>query len=359
MLKRVTWSAILFAAVAAIVPLRAEIIEQVLVKVNGDIITQTEFEKRQFTALQERPDLAKLSPNSPQFAQAIAESAPALILGAVDELLWLQRAKEHGWGLTDERYAEIVGNIRKENKLEDDATFKRALASEGLTEADLRRNIERQALISQVQQQDVMSKISVTEEEIRAFYDANKQEFTTPAELTLRELLIPVPTSDRGVNVAEDEAAHAKADDVRKRLVAGEPFPQLAAEMSSAASKSNGGLISQPLKFDELAPAIRTLLEPLKVGDITEVIPTKLGYQILKLESRSATKILPLEEARPAVSRKVAQQKSQSEMVKYLEKLRTQARITWRHQELKKAYEKALAQRRESAGLPAPPPEKS
>ena len=60
-------------------PLRAEIIEQVLVKVNGDIITQSEFEKRQLTALQERPDLAKLTPSSPQFAQAVAEAAPRLI----------------------------------------------------------------------------------------------------------------------------------------------------------------------------------------------------------------------------------------------------------------------------------------
>ena len=76
MLKRLRWSVLLLATVAAIVPLRAEIIEQVLVKVNGDIITQSEFEKRQLTALQERPDLAKLTPGSPQFAQAIAESRP-------------------------------------------------------------------------------------------------------------------------------------------------------------------------------------------------------------------------------------------------------------------------------------------
>ena len=60
-------------AVAAIVPLRAEIIEQVLVKVNGDIITQTRVREAAARRLQERPELAKLTPNSPQLAQAIAE----------------------------------------------------------------------------------------------------------------------------------------------------------------------------------------------------------------------------------------------------------------------------------------------
>ena len=358
MMKRMMWSALLLATGAAIVPLRAEIIEQVLVKVNGEIITQTEFEKRQLQELQGRPELAKLSPNSPQFAQAIAESAPALILGAVDDLLWLQRAKEHGWALTDDKITEIIGRIRKEQRLEDEGTFKRALASEGLTEADLRRNIERGALIQQVQQADVMEKISVTEEEIRGYYDAHKQEFTTAAEVMLREVLIPIPTSERGINVAEDEAARAKAEDVRKRLLEGEPFPKLAAEVSAASSKANGGLIG-PYKVDELAEEFRKKLQTLKVGDITEVMAGTRGYQILKLESRSETKILPLDDARPAVSRKVAEQKARGDTLKYLEKLRSQAKIDFRNKELEKAYEKALAQRRESAGLPTPPPVKS
>ena len=99
-------------ALAAVPPLRAEIIEQMLVKVNGEIITRSEFEKRQLAHWRE-PELAKLGPNSPQLAQAVAESTPVLILDAIDELLWLQRAHEHGWAMSAEQLGRIVGDIRK------------------------------------------------------------------------------------------------------------------------------------------------------------------------------------------------------------------------------------------------------
>ena len=356
MSKRLMSSAALLLIGLAAVPLQAEILEQVLVKVNGDIITMSDFERRQLAVLANQPELAKLPQNSPQVAQAIAQSAPGLILSAVDELLYLQRAKEHGWTLTNERYAEIVASIRKANNLEDEAAFKRELQASGMTEESLRRDIERDLLISQVQRVDVVDKIAVTETEVDEYYKNHPNEFTTPSEVTLREILIPVPATERGVNVALDEEARAKAADVRKRLLAGEPFPRLAAEVSSSPSKANGGLIG-PIRFDELSPSLQDVLNKMKVGDISEVLSSTQGYQILKLETRSETKVRTLDEARGDVSRRVAQQKSEGELMKYLEKLRSQAKITWRHDELKKAYDQALAQRRIKFGIPSTPAE--
>jgi parvulin-like peptidyl-prolyl isomerase len=211
--------------------------------------------------------------------------------------------------------------------------------------ADLRRNLERQMLVSRVQQVDIMDKISVTEEEEKSYYEAHRQQFTTPSDITLREILIEVPQTDRGINVAQDDEAKAKAEDVRKRLLAGEPFPRLAGEVSAAASKANGGLIG-PITYDEIAPALQQLIDKLKVGDISDVLRTQRGYQILKLEARTETKVRAFEEAREDIARKVAEEKSRGEMVKYIDRLREQATIIWRNDELKKAYEQALAARR-------------
>ena len=164
-----------------------------------------------------------------------------------------------------------------------------------------------------------------------------------------------MPASDRGVNVAQDDAIRATAEDLRKRLLAGEPFARLAGEQSAAASKANGGLIG-PIHSDELAPQLRDLLASMNVGDITGVLRAQRGYQILKLESRTDSKVKSFEEARGDIGNRIGEQKLKGEREKYLEKLREQATITWRNEELKKAYETALGRRHQDSPPPAQAP---
>src|SRR4030095_8967457 len=98
--------------------------------------------------------------------------------------------RESGFALGDAQFSQILENIKTSNNLQDEAKFQEALKQEGLTMADLRRNLERQMLVSQVQRAEILDKISVTDEEARAFYDAHRPEFTSPSEVTLREILI-------------------------------------------------------------------------------------------------------------------------------------------------------------------------
>jgi peptidyl-prolyl cis-trans isomerase SurA len=336
------------------IPLKAEVIEQVLVKVNGEIVSKSDFEKRQIEALRNRPDFANGNPSSTELQKAIAELTPDLILEAVDELLLIQRGRELNFALGDAQFKDILDNIKKQNNLSDEAQFQAALKQEGLTVADLRRNIERSMMINQVQSSEVTQKLSATDEEAREYFEAHRSEFTTPSEVMLREILIEVPASDRGINVAQDEEAKAKAEDIRQRLLKGEPFARLAAEVSSSPSKANGGLIG-PIHMDELAPQLQQLLGKLKVGEIAEVIRTTRGYQILKLESRTDVKSRTFEDARNDIGRRVIEGKSRAAMQKYLDQLRAQADIKWRNAELQRAYDQALAKRRQMSGAaPAP-----
>ena len=348
----VTPGAGLILAVLLVAPLGAEIFEQVLVKVNGEIITKSEFEQRQVAELRNRPELANVSPASPQLRNAINEITPDLILTAVDEMLLIQRGRELGYVMGDEQFKSIVDSLKKQNNLEDDQKFQAALKQEGMTLADLRRNLERNMLVSQVQRAEVNDKISVNEEEGRAYYAAHPRDFTTPSELTLRELLIEVPASDRGVNVAQDEEAKAKAEDLRKRLMNGEPFARLAADFSASSSKANGGLIG-PINHDELDPRLQKVLDAVQVGDVTEPLRTQRGYQLLKVESRTETRVKTFEQARAEISNRVAETKRQAELLKYLDQLREQATVTWRNEDLKKAYEVALEKRRKQPAADA------
>ena len=342
------------AVIAPAVPLTAEVIEQVLVKVNGDIVSKTDFEDRQVQALRARPELANVTPGSLELQKAIAEVTPDVILEAVDELLLIQRGRELEYALGDQQFKQILEDIKKSNNITEESQFQAELKQAGMTEADLRRDIERRMMIDQVQRAEVTSKLSATEEESREYFEAHRTEFTTPSEIMLREILIEVPNSDRGVNVAQDDEAKARAEDVRQRLLKGEPFPRLAADVSSSPSKANGGLIG-PIRMDELAPQLQQLLSKLKVGEVAEIIRTSRGYQILKVESRTDVKSRSFEDARNDIARRVIEGKGRAALQKYLDQLRGQARIDWKNAELQRAYDLALARRRQQAGLAEKP----
>jgi len=152
---------------------------------------------------------------------------------------------------------------------------------------------------------------------------------------------VSVPGDGVTLNVGRDEEARAKAETIRKRALDGESFEKLAADLSDAPSKANAGLIG-PLSLNDLSQDIKTLLAPMKAGDITQVMRAAKGYQILKLESVSTAELMPFDKARDQISERVFTGKRTEEFQKYLEKLRSQAIIEWKNADLKKAYDEGL-----------------
>ena len=332
----------LMLTAAASATLGADIIEQILVRVNGEIITKSDLEQRQIAALRQRPEVAGLRGDDAALAKVLSEVTPQVIVDAVDELLLTQRGKELGYAMGDDQFKSIVDNIRKENKIETDEQFAQALQGEGMTMLDLRRQLEKQMLVSRVQQTEVMGKLSVTDEEVLAYYEQHKAEFSTTPQVTLREILVTVAGVEGTVNVAADEAARDKAEDIHKRLLAGEPFARLAADSSDAASKANGGLLGE-IPWEDVSPELQKDLNAMKAGDVTRVLRTPRGYQILKMDARTDGSVKPLAEAREAVSEKVFEGKRKGEFQRYLVKLRAQGIIEWKNDEVKKAWEAGVA----------------
>jgi parvulin-like peptidyl-prolyl isomerase len=334
-------------AALAVVSLRAEIIEQILVKVNGEIFTKTDLENRQVAILRAKGQQADLTSDSgnQQLRSMLNDITPRLMVDAVDEMLIVQRGKELGYKLSDEQFKTAVDNIKKENKIENDEQFNQALKQENMTMADLRRNFEKSMIMSRVEQNEVFGKVGVSEEEARAYYDAHLNEFTTPPSVTLREILVSVggDPKSKGINVAQDEAAQARAEAIRARIVAGESFDALASSVSEAPSKANAGVIG-PLSLNDLSPDLRKVIENLKPGGFSEVLRTSRGYQILKLESSTPAETMPFEQARDKIGDRVFTGKRQEEFEKYKQKLRQQAIIEWKNEEVKKAYDTGLKQ---------------
>ena len=340
--------AVLLASSFLLAPQRGEIIEQVLVKVNGDIITKTDLERRQIAALRdrvkERIDAESLK-NDAELRKALVEITGDILVNTIDEMLMIQLGKEKGYALRDEQFKEWLSKLRKDQNLEDEAKFQAALKQEGYTIDDLRKNVERSFLVSRVQQDEIGAKLSITEEEARQYYLAHKDDFAEAATVTLREILIETPTStqkgEAGVNVGADDEAAKKAEAVRARVAQGEDFATVAAEVSNSASKANGGLIG-PFPLSDLSDSLRQMVEKMKPGDITQPLRTPRGYQILKLDTLKPAATPSFEAVRDLVADRVSESRQDAEIKKFLTRVRSQALIEWKNADLKKLYEQAI-----------------
>ncbi|MEQ1728185.1 MAG: peptidyl-prolyl cis-trans isomerase [Vicinamibacterales bacterium] len=345
-------SAVIVAlAVAGTTVVRGEIVEQIIVKVNGEIMTKTELESRQVQALRQMGQSVDAGTDDAQLRQALDRVTPQLLVAAVDEILLVQRGRELGYRMADDQFTSVLDSIKKDNKIESDEQFQAALKAENMTLSDLRKSLEKQMIISRVQQNEVMSKIAVNDEEARRYYQEHLAEFTQPRSVTLREIFITVPGDGATVNVGLDEEVREKIAAVRQRAVNGESYEKLAADLSDAPSKANAGLIG-PLSLSDLSPDLQKLLESMKQGDITQPLRGAKGYQLLKLESATTSETKPFEEAREDISNRVFTDKRTDEFEKYLQKLRTQAIIEWKNQDVKKAYDQGLAAPRQAAAAP-------
>lgn len=331
---------------------KSAIVERVLVRVNGEILTQSQLTQRQIQALR---DMDPAKRNDANLEATVAEITPDLLVTAVDELLLVQRGREMGVKFTDDQFKDAIDNIKKDNKLDDEA-FKAALKQEGLTLDELRQQLEKTFLIRAVQQREIGPSMSVTQEEQRQYYEKHKADFMTPLTVTLREILVTVPTaSQRGqtvFSVASDNAAKAKIEALRARAVAGGDFVALVNEASESSTKASGGLIG-PVNFADLTTALQEAVTALQPGGVTPPLRGTRGYQIFKLEARSTPELRPFDSIRPEIERAIRDERIDPETQKMLARLRTQAVIEWKDDSFKEMYEKQIAKQAASAATPS------
>jgi parvulin-like peptidyl-prolyl isomerase len=258
-----------------------------------------------------------------------------------------------GIKFTEENFKQGLEGVKKQNNIKDDATLIAELKAAGMSIEQLRENFEKSWLIRGAQQREVARNSTLTEQEAREYYKAHPAEFTQPQTVTVREILVSVPTETTGgqasFSVGLDEAAKEKIAAIRARAVGGEDFTKLAGEVSDSSTKANGGLLP-PLVPDELNPAMKKAIENLKPGEISEPVRLRAGYQIFKFESRSSPEPEPFEKVRDQIAQKIYESRIDSETEKFLQKLRKQALIEWKDETYKKMYETAQATRAKKGG---------
>jgi peptidyl-prolyl cis-trans isomerase SurA len=188
----------------------------------------------------------------------------------------------------EEALASTLGNMRRQFGSE--AAFQAQLAREGLTEDTLKKRyrdeIRNQLKGRRVIDREVNSKIDLTDEDVRRFYEEHEAEIPTlPRRLELAQIIVRV-----GATAGAREAAMRKIEQAQARLAAGEAFEAVATELSEGPSAARGGDLGQ-FRPSDMEPAFESAVRALEPGEVSAPVETRIGVHLIRLDEKGAESV--------------------------------------------------------------------
>lgn len=207
---------------------------------------------------------------------------------------------------------------------EGEANFKQALEQQGMTEAELRRDVKEDMAIKKLMAEKIEPRVKVDEAAMRAFYEDNKQRMQEPEQFLASHILIGVKSDATAETKA---AARTKADGLLAQLKAGGDFAKLAKENSDdPGSKENGGTLPWLGRGQTVAPFEQAALA-LKKGELSGVVESPFGFHVIKLVDHKDARQVPFEEAKPRIEEYLKQQGMKAELEKHVGELRAKSNV--------------------------------
>ncbi|HEY9545679.1 MAG TPA: peptidylprolyl isomerase [Solimonas sp.] len=244
-------------------------LDRIIVVVNDGTVLQSELEQAMDDA---RAQIAKRQLAAPPEDVLRAQVLERLILTRVQT----QRAEQAGIRIDDRELNEVLTNIAKQNGMTLSA-FAEAVRGDGLDYLALREQIRDEVTTQRLRNKEVDSRVVVTEQDVDAFLASASA--NSDNEYRLSDILILVPD---GASQKAREQAHTKADELLKRIKAGEDFAQLAIANSNGQQALQGGDLDWR-KASDLPAVFANIAAKLDKGGVSDVFETGSGYHIIKL----------------------------------------------------------------------------
>jgi len=313
------------------------VVEEIIARVNNEIVTRSEYIRSRDQLKQE------VQQQDPANAdRAFAEKQRDVLRDLIDQQLLLQKGKD--LGITgDTELIKRLDEMRKQMNLETMEDLEKAAEAQGASYEDFKQNMRNQIVTQRVIGQEVGSKLAMSKEDVKKFYEEHRAEMEQPEQVRLSEILIalktpakPAPSADAAKpeapssSEAETEAAlaaaQAKAQDLLEQIHKGAQFSDLAKKYSDGPSAKDGGDLSY-FKRGTLAKELEDKVFALKAGGVTDVIRTKQGYVILQATEHQMAGIPTLKEVEPRIQDALYMQKLQPALRAFLTTLREEAFI--------------------------------
>ncbi|HEV2178303.1 MAG TPA: peptidyl-prolyl cis-trans isomerase [Terriglobia bacterium] len=291
------------------------IIERIIARVNNEIVTQRQFDQQQEKL---RDDLAERYSGAELEAEYRKQSAD-LLRNLIDEDLMVQKAKDLDISVETDLIKRL-DQIRAQNNLATLADLEKEVEKQGLIWEDFQDQIRRQMLMQKVIEREVGSRVQIARDEAQKYFEAHQKDFASPAGVRLAQIMIstdkhkPDEAKERAASALAELKNGAKWEDVVKKYSDDE---------HSAGSAGDIGF----LKEGTMAPQIASAIAKLDTGDTSEVVQTKYGYMIFKVEERRSAGTPKFEEVEQRVDEVLYNQQIQTGLRDYLTRLRQESYI--------------------------------
>jgi peptidyl-prolyl cis-trans isomerase SurA len=284
---------------------RQPAVDRIVASVDGDPITMREV--KDFASQHGQPI------ETDDFASS--DTAKTAVKALIGEKLLEQEVKKYDDKVDDAQVDKYIAQLRADKHMSD-AEFRAQLQASGMSYDDLRKRARLDIEKAMMIEQEVRAKIDVPDADIKAYYDAHKEDFTiTKERLKLAQILISLPANPPPAQVA---AAQKKAAMVRARAAKGDDFGDLARVYSDDDSKSNGGELGWFAPAD-INDQILAAVKPLKPGEISAPTRTSHGIHVVKLEEHEVPGVVPLSEVKAPIRAQLIDQETAKALQKWVE----------------------------------------
>jgi peptidyl-prolyl cis-trans isomerase SurA len=299
---------------------KAAVVEEIIARVNNDIITQSDY---QHADMQLKDEIAHDCQNClpDKLAAEYKDQQKDLLRGLIDQSLMVQRAKDMGISVESD-LVKRLDDVRKQNNMASIEELEKAVEGSGLPWEDYKTQIRNGMLTQEVIRREVGSHINIPNEEVKTYYDAHSQEFTRPEQVVLTEIFL----STEGKSPEEMESVQKKTEDLRNRVVKGDDFNEIAKRYSEGSTAKDGGDLGT-FQRGQLSPQLEAIVFKMEKNQITDVIQTKTGFEVLKVENHFQAGLQPLDKVENEVMNKLYMEKMQPSMRTYLGELREESYV--------------------------------
>ena len=277
-------AATILALLLLATPLHAEIVEEIVALIDGEILTSSEYDTEEQAMLQQIYQRF----TGEQLDEAVAAINRTLLMDLIDRKILASRA---GRMFDTDRMKEVFySSFREQQQIQDEEQFLAALEREGMTVDDLKDRLIQMFAPEEVVRFEVSSRLSVADKEVDAYYAEHPEEFMFEDEVKLREIIL-LAESD-----SDKETRRAEATTLWESLTT-ENFATKAEEVSEAGTKEAGGLLGT-IKRGDLSEDLEQIAFALEAGQRSELLERPYGFHILFAETAQVGKQRTLEEVR-------------------------------------------------------------